>query len=696
MINYKFKIKNYRLKEIFLKFIFFVFISFLVFDDTFLFAKVYEFEFLNTPSGVRAMGLGENFVSMENSVEGLFVNPAIAGTMPFGETVFAHHLYYNNSYVTQLALNIPMKKFGFGITGKYFSTPDIPAIINYQELGQNYSLKSFFCGAQVGVHVFRWLGFGIGAKYVNENMLSLNKNIILYDTGFVLNTKNDVLSFSGSLENYNADDKYIIQSFYNIGLSVKLNLPDQASNINFLLGAKIDTKTMETKYSVGLEHWGSDVLGLRLGYVYDIGRNNLDVFGPITFFRAGLSLRIKSFTIDYGFLPSQHLTDTHNIGLSYRYKDKKKVDTIIKQAFLEVEPYYFSPNSDGYKDNIFFIHNATSTKGFVEMTYEIRNNSGDIVTTILFSSDTKKVDSLYVFNGTDKQTGQVLPDGVYNVNLKLVDITNKQQIIYETAKKEFVLDTTPPKIKIIISTPAITPNNDSIEDELNAEIKIDDILSPIESISLKIFTLSDKQIKSYLLNVSTQNTKSIQTGIVWDCRDELYGKVVHEGEYKILVTVKDLAGNKSFAEERFRVVIVEKNSVEEKLVYIKGAKVGFDERGLIITYPTDDLFIKGTSDINPQMHDSLSSLADVIKSKYSKNKILIEGHTDSVGEDNVNIQKSSSYAWSVYSYLIKNFGFEAKNLEVKGYGKRKPIATNKTKIGRAQNRRIEIIVILKN
>ncbi|MFQ3675014.1 MAG: OmpA family protein [Endomicrobiia bacterium] len=669
-----------------------------MFFSTFLSAKSYEFEFLNIPSGVRATGLGGNFVSMEDSVEGLFYNPAIAGTIPFGEMMFAHHLYYNGSSDSQVAINIPFNKFGFGFTGKYFTTPDILQIENYVSKG-NYSLKSFYGGVQVGFRVVEWFGLGFGSKYVNETMLTRLKNVMLYDTGFVLKTKNNVFSFCGSIENYNNDaNKYLIQYLYNLGFTIRLDLPQQSSKINFVANTSIDTKTSQQRYSFGIEHWGSDVLGLRIGYVYDIEKMNSGAYVPITFFRAGLSLRIKSFGIDYAYSPSQPLENTHNIGLNYRFKEFKKMQEIVKQARLDVEPYYFSPNSDGYKDNIFFIHNATSTKGFVEWKFEIRDNfSNQIVDIITYSSTTKKVDSLYVYNARSQLTDSILRDGVYNVKFTLTDTFDKQKIIYKTVEKDFVVDTVGPKIFINISTETFSPDGDGVDDELVAELKIDDELSPIETINVKIYTLNDKQIKNYNLNLSTQMAKSIITTIVWDGRDDLYNNIVPNGEYKIRVSVKDFSGNKNFVEEKFFVKIEKKQKIEvqEKIIYIKGAKVSIDDRGIVVTYSTDDLFIKGTTEIDTKMYDSLLSLSEAIKSQYATNKIIIEGHTDSVGDENVNLQKSSSYAWAVYSSLVKNFGVEAKNLEVKGFGKSKPIASNKTKIGRAQNRRIEIVILKK-
>ena len=68
--------------------------------------------------------------------------------------------------------------------------------------------------------------------------------------------------------------------------------------------------------------------------------------------------------------------------------------------------------------------------------------------------------------------------------------------------------------------------------------------------------------------------------------------------------------------------------------------------------------------------------------------IEVEGHTDNVGKAEVNKKLSQKRADAVKDYLIKK-GIEADRLSAIGYGSEQPIADNKTKEGRAQNRRVE-------
>ncbi|MCA9666776.1 MAG: OmpA family protein [Myxococcales bacterium] len=71
--------------------------------------------------------------------------------------------------------------------------------------------------------------------------------------------------------------------------------------------------------------------------------------------------------------------------------------------------------------------------------------------------------------------------------------------------------------------------------------------------------------------------------------------------------------------------------------------------------------------------------------------VRIEGHTDSRGSDAYNLRLSQGRANSVRLYLIRR-GIDAARMEAKGYGESNPIASNRTRTGRAQNRRVEFTI----
>jgi OmpA-OmpF porin, OOP family len=105
-------------------------------------------------------------------------------------------------------------------------------------------------------------------------------------------------------------------------------------------------------------------------------------------------------------------------------------------------------------------------------------------------------------------------------------------------------------------------------------------------------------------------------------------------------------------------------------------------------YAKTILFDTGKSSIKTQ---SAAVLADIIKilNEYPNSKFTVEGHTDSVGSDKLNQDLSDARALSVKEYLVKN-GIDEFRLSSKGYGETKPIDTNNTSKGRANNRRVEI------
>ncbi len=74
-------------------------------------------------------------------------------------------------------------------------------------------------------------------------------------------------------------------------------------------------------------------------------------------------------------------------------------------------------------------------------------------------------------------------------------------------------------------------------------------------------------------------------------------------------------------------------------------------------------------------------------------KLRIEGYTDSIGSANKNTELSTKRANTVRIYLIQHFNIESHRLEAKGYGEANPIASNNTADGRAQNRRIEFVIM---
>jgi len=93
--------------------------------------------------------------------------------------------------------------------------------------------------------------------------------------------------------------------------------------------------------------------------------------------------------------------------------------------------------------------------------------------------------------------------------------------------------------------------------------------------------------------------------------------------------------------------------------------------------------------LKPAAITQLAPVLQALKEQPSL-RVLVVGHTDSVGSDAYNMGLSQRRAQAVVDYLIKNSPTARENLTIEWKGKREPIASNDTAEGRAQNRRTEI------
>ena len=100
-------------------------------------------------------------------------------------------------------------------------------------------------------------------------------------------------------------------------------------------------------------------------------------------------------------------------------------------------------------------------------------------------------------------------------------------------------------------------------------------------------------------------------------------------------------------------------------------------------------FPVGLSTLTPQNFSLLSKVQRAIHS-FEKATVLIEGHTDSTGSDQINKKLSQERAESVKAYLIANDADMVDRVKAFGFGSDHPLATNDTPEGRAINRRIDV------
>jgi outer membrane protein OmpA-like peptidoglycan-associated protein len=128
----------------------------------------------------------------------------------------------------------------------------------------------------------------------------------------------------------------------------------------------------------------------------------------------------------------------------------------------------------------------------------------------------------------------------------------------------------------------------------------------------------------------------------------------------------------------------------DKLGVAAALAVKEEPRGTVIVMPGSVLFASNKSELLPGAREKLNAVAQALKNQDDR-KILVEGHTDSQGTEASNLELGQRRAQSVRDYLVSQ-GVSNDAISATGIGQSRPVADNKSPEGRADNRRVEIVV----
>jgi outer membrane protein OmpA-like peptidoglycan-associated protein len=155
-------------------------------------------------------------------------------------------------------------------------------------------------------------------------------------------------------------------------------------------------------------------------------------------------------------------------------------------------------------------------------------------------------------------------------------------------------------------------------------------------------------------------------------------------------TQMQLEQQKATAEaQRQQLLALEAKLKDARDTIAKIASVKDDARGMVITLPGEVLFKTGKYELKPGAMAKLEEIAQVLKGKELP--IVVYGFTDNVGADSMNMTLSQNRAQSVRDYLVSK-GIPSDLITAQGKGAGDFVADNTSIEGRAQNRRVEIVV----
>jgi outer membrane protein OmpA-like peptidoglycan-associated protein len=167
----------------------------------------------------------------------------------------------------------------------------------------------------------------------------------------------------------------------------------------------------------------------------------------------------------------------------------------------------------------------------------------------------------------------------------------------------------------------------------------------------------------------------------------LEGKTKEEKAQRERLAAERLAAERRLEEEkRFQKSVAEVQDLftaKEAEVYKKGGQMVIRLKGMH--------FPVGQGIIMPRNYPLLTKVQRAIRT-FKDPDVVIEGHTDSTGSDEVNEYLSQQRAEAVRQYLVANQTIATNRIMAVGYGSLRPVASNATTTGRAQNRRIDVLI----
>lgn len=189
-----------------------------------------------------------------------------------------------------------------------------------------------------------------------------------------------------------------------------------------------------------------------------------------------------------------------------------------------------------------------------------------------------------------------------------------------------------------------------------------------------------EQAKAALANYNAQDLANTKQGLA-----------AAQGELGATRTALGITADQLAVEKKAREA-AEKRAKEamDKLALAAQVTVKEETRGTVILLPGGVLFVTNKADLLPTAQAKLSAVADALKEAGDR-KITVEGHTDSQGNEASNLVLGTKRAESVRDYLASH-GVKKENITATGIGQGRPVADNKSPEGRADNRRVEIVV----
>jgi outer membrane protein OmpA-like peptidoglycan-associated protein len=189
----------------------------------------------------------------------------------------------------------------------------------------------------------------------------------------------------------------------------------------------------------------------------------------------------------------------------------------------------------------------------------------------------------------------------------------------------------------------------------------------------------------------TKQSKQTTAGVVDAMHEDQTDAVAHTSEQLALQQSQVAAQGAALASQGAQLKEAEKRAAQAAADLSKFASVKQEPRGMVITLSGSVLFASAKSDLLPAAQVKLNDVANALIKEDPISKIVVEGHTDSQGQLAYNQDLSQRRAQVVRDYLVTR-GIASDRITAQGFGPTRSVADNTSTEGRANNRRVEIVV----
>ncbi|MFW6139292.1 MAG: FlgD immunoglobulin-like domain containing protein [Spirochaetota bacterium] len=364
--------------------------------------------------------------------------------------------------------------------------------------------------------------------------------------------------------------------------------------------------------------------------------------------------------------------------------------TEYQRVSLVADQRGISPNADGHLDQAEFVPSISSTENLVKWYFDIVDAHGRKVRGITGSGVPP---SVITWEGKD-QNGNLARDGVYTCVLTLLYKSGNHPSSDPVA---ITVDTNPPDCSLVVSPKLFSPDGDGEADTLYINIDLVD-RNQVSTWAVSIYRKWNGKVDRSVAFKTFSGKGNFRGVIRWDGYsdpvpmpvtftppdDYTYKKA--DGKWRLLVDSASTYLVELHASDGFGNSITVTDSFETDIMVIKtpyGMKIMVNS----IQFEFDK------AELLPQSHEILDRLIEILD-KFPNYKILIAGHTDSVGSEEYNQKLSERRAYTVYKYLVEH-DVAKERLATEGRGESQPIDDNNTEQGRARNRRVEFYLTKK-